>query len=60
MNDGLERPYFMSRSLMEMVENSKKALRALDERRRNQAYDNAAVNVTDEGVWNTRVPSNPT
>ena len=43
-----------------MVENSKKALRALDERRRNQAYDNAAVNVTDEGVWNTRVPSNPT
>ena len=41
------------------MENSKKALQALDERRRKQAYDNAAVNVTDEGVWKTAVPVNP-
>ncbi|XP_043504318.1 choline transporter-like protein 1 isoform X2 [Polistes fuscatus] len=30
-NDGISRPYFMSRGLMEFVENSKKALRQLDE-----------------------------
>ncbi|KAK2586916.1 hypothetical protein KPH14_009848 [Odynerus spinipes] len=29
-NDGFSRPYFMSRGLMEFVENSKKALRQLD------------------------------
>ncbi|XP_026830120.1 choline transporter-like protein 1 isoform X2 [Ooceraea biroi] len=29
-NDGISRPYFMSRGLMEFVENSKKALRQLD------------------------------
>jgi len=43
-----------------MVENSKKALRALDERRRKQAYDNAAVNATDGEVWSTGVPVSPT
>ncbi|XP_032681859.1 choline transporter-like protein 1 isoform X2 [Odontomachus brunneus] len=31
-NDGIGRPYFMSRGLMEFVENSKKALRHLDQR----------------------------
>ncbi|XP_025075815.1 choline transporter-like protein 1 isoform X1 [Pogonomyrmex barbatus] len=30
-NDGISRPYFMSRGLMEFVENSKKALRQLEE-----------------------------
>ncbi|XP_033207562.1 choline transporter-like protein 1 isoform X2 [Belonocnema kinseyi] len=31
-NDGISRPYFMSRGLMEFVENSKKALKVLEER----------------------------
>ncbi|XP_072754368.1 choline transporter-like protein 1 isoform X1 [Anoplolepis gracilipes] len=31
-NDGISRPYFMSRGLMEFVENSKKALRQLEQR----------------------------
>ncbi|XP_020286444.1 choline transporter-like protein 1 isoform X2 [Pseudomyrmex gracilis] len=31
-NDGISRPYFMSRGLMEFVENSKKALKHLDQR----------------------------
>ncbi|XP_015587340.1 choline transporter-like protein 1 isoform X2 [Cephus cinctus] len=31
-NDGINRPYFMSRGLMEFVENSKKALRQLEDR----------------------------
>ncbi|KYQ54280.1 Choline transporter-like protein 1 [Trachymyrmex zeteki] len=31
-NDGINRPYFMSRGLMEFVENSKKALRHLEQR----------------------------
>ncbi|KAF2349739.1 Choline transporter-like, partial [Trinorchestia longiramus] len=30
MNDGIQKPYFMSRSLMKFVENSKKALEQLD------------------------------
>ncbi|XP_043283777.1 choline transporter-like protein 1 isoform X2 [Venturia canescens] len=32
-NDGISRPYYMSRGLMEFVENSKKALRHLDQER---------------------------
>lgn len=31
-NDGITRPYFMSRSLMEFIQNSKKALNIRDER----------------------------
>lgn len=31
-NDGINRPYYMSRGLMEFVENSKKALKVLEER----------------------------
>jgi len=59
MNDGLEKPYFMSRSLMEFVENSKKALRARAGRNRDKrseqqpklAYDNSAINTGDEVIW---------
>ncbi|XP_014474757.1 PREDICTED: choline transporter-like protein 1 [Dinoponera quadriceps] len=36
-NDGVGRPYFMSRGLMEFVENSKKALRHLDQRQETAA-----------------------
>lgn len=31
-NDGITRPYYMSRSLMEFIQNSKKALNIRDER----------------------------
>lgn len=37
-NDGINKPYYMSRGLMQYVENSKKALKVHDETVRGQAW----------------------
>merc|ERR1719347_566116 len=37
-NDGIAKPYFMSKGLMEFVENSSKALQALETRNKGLAY----------------------
>ena len=43
----------------ELVDNSRKAVQALESRKRRakQAYDNPGIDVADETVWNTRLES---
>ncbi|XP_068218888.1 choline transporter-like protein 1 isoform X2 [Palaemon carinicauda] len=45
MNDGLQKPYFMSKGLMKLVENSKKALDALEAREKEQQQQAWTTNV---------------
>ncbi|XP_066973400.1 choline transporter-like protein 1 isoform X2 [Macrobrachium rosenbergii] len=45
MNDGLQKPYFMSKGLMKLVENSKKAIEALEAREKEQQQQAWTTNV---------------
>ncbi|XP_064090066.1 choline transporter-like protein 1 isoform X2 [Macrobrachium nipponense] len=45
MNDGLQKPYFMSKGLMKLVENSKKAIEALEVREKEQQQQAWTTNV---------------
>lgn len=48
VNDGITRPYYMSRSLMELVENSNKALERYDlQKIKRMAWKNNLVTVSD-------------
>jgi solute carrier family 44 protein 1 (choline transporter-like protein) len=47
-NDGITKPYYMSRGLMEFVENSKKVLEAYESRQRgSQAWQQKVPTVSD-------------
>jgi len=50
-NDGVDKPYYMSKGLMEFVENSNEALAAEERRRRKKkvAYDDDDSLVSDRG-----------
>lgn len=45
-NDGINRPYYMSRGLMEFVENSKKAYVQQDESSENKQIETISQHVT--------------
>ncbi|XP_074034982.1 choline transporter-like protein 1 [Leptinotarsa decemlineata] len=52
MNDGISQPYFMSRGLMEFVENSKKALKIQELRDRSANERSENVNTISGGIDN--------